>query len=113
MDEEKLPELTTLYDELWRDARTLVKDLNQNIRAVSLLGVLCFFMALFELSVVTSDYDKVVAGTARWPLDYVYLGGGVVGVVAFIVIGVAILMWHSKLRQRYKRLIDIEKKLGD
>ena len=113
MKEEKLPELSTLYDELWKDARTLVKDMNRNIRAVSLLGLLCFFTALFELSVVTTNYDKVLAGTARWPLDYIYLSGGAVGVLAFIAIGIAMLMWHSTLRQRYKRLIEIEKKLGD
>ncbi len=113
MDEEKLPELKTLYDELWGDARTLVRDMNRNIRAVLLYGVLCFFTALFELSVVTNNYDKMVAGTAKWPLDYIYLGGGAVGVVAFIAIGVAMLIWHNNLRRRYKRLIEIEKKLGD
>lgn len=113
MDEEKLPELSTLYDELWKDARTLVKDLNRNIWMVLLLGVLCLFTAIFELSIATTNYDKVLAGTARWPLDYIYMGGGAVGVVAFIVIGVAMIVWHNTLRQRYKRLIEIEKKLGD
>jgi hypothetical protein len=113
MENDKLPELSKLYDEMWKDARTLVKDMNRSIRAVSFFGVMCFFLALFQLSTFTTNYDKVVTGTARWPLDYVYMGGGAVGVLAFVAIGVGMLMWYNTLRQRYSRLLEMEKKLGD
>jgi hypothetical protein len=112
MEETKFLELKDLYDELWRDARTLVKDMNKNISAVLFYGVMCFFMALFESSIAVNNYEKVLAGSARW-LDWLYLVGGVVGFIVFIVLGVSMLWWYSTLRKRYRRLIEIEKKLGE
>jgi hypothetical protein len=112
MEEGKLPELKDLYDELWRDARTLVKDMNKNIRTVFLYGMMCFIVAIVEFSLAMNRYEKVFTSSARW-LDWFYLGASIIGVIVFVVAGISILSWYSTMKKRYQKLIEIEKKLGD
>lgn len=112
VEETKLAELKDLYDELWSDARTLVKDMNKNIQIVFFYGVMCLCMAIVEAALAIRTYAKFEAGTAEW-MDWIYLGGGVAGAVVLLVAGVSILWWYSTLRKRYRKLIEIEKKLGE
>jgi len=45
MEDETLAQLKTVYNELWRDAKTMIKDMNRNIKMVSLFGLAMFVIA--------------------------------------------------------------------
>jgi len=108
--EKELPELKTLYENLWEDARTLVKDLSHSIRMIGFFGVVMLAMSIAQLSFADASYSRIIAGTPRI-FDYLYLIGGAVGVVVFLIGGVAMIRYYFVLKKRYARVIDLEKKL--
>jgi len=112
MENEELPNLKAVYDELWSDARTMVKDMNKSITMVFFLGLTMLILAPMELGTAVEMYAKVTAGPARW-LDYLYMFGGAVGTVVTAVCGVAMIRWHNTLKGRYAKLIELEKTLGE
>ena len=112
MENEELPPLKALYDELWRDAETMIKDMNRSITTVFLCGITMLAIAPIELGTVVDMYSKVTAGSARW-LDYLYLVAGAIGMVLTMVCGIGMLKWHSALKTRYAKLIELEKTLGE
>ncbi len=112
MEHEELSDLKTVYDELWQDARTMVKDMNQSIGMVFLFGLTLLTIAPIELGTVVEMYARITASSTRW-LDYFYLIGAFFGVVISIVAGVAMIRWYYKLKNRYVKLIQLEKTLEE
>lgn len=112
MENEELTALKTLYDELWSDARTMIKDLNKSITSIFLFGVVLICMAPINLSTVTDMYSKIAAGSTS-ALNYFYLVTISLGVIVSLVAGVMMLRYYSQLRNRYAKLIELEKTLGE
>jgi len=112
MENSELARLKTVYDELWSDAKTMIKDMNRNITMVFLFGVTLF--AIFPISMGTAIemYSKIPSGTAR-ALDYFYLVGTAFGSVLTVMAGVMMLRWYYKLKNRYAKLIQLEKTIED
>jgi len=52
MEDEKLTQLKTLYDELWSDAKIMIKDMNQSITTVFLFGVTILIIAPLEMGTI-------------------------------------------------------------
>jgi len=52
MGNEELAELKTLYDDLWRDARTMIRELNRSITSIFLFGVTMLALAPIEFGTV-------------------------------------------------------------
>jgi hypothetical protein len=112
MENEELAALKTLYDELWSDARTMVKDLNRSITSIFLFGVVLICMAPINLSTVIDMYSKIAAGSTS-ALNYFYLVSISLGVLVSLAAGVMMLRYYFQLKKRYNKVIELEKTLGD
>ena len=112
MGDEELAQLKTVYDELWQDARTMVKDMNRSIRSVYLSGFFMLLMSLMQLLSAHQVYMKILEGSTRW-LDQFYLYAISLGVVLLAVGGIYTLRSYNELKNRYARLTELEKTLGD
>jgi len=109
---EELTPLKNLYDELWRDARTMIKDMNRSIKSVFLLGFFMLWGAFMQLLSAHQVYMKILGGSTRW-LDYFYLYAISFGVVVMIAGGIWTLRSYNELKKRYARLSELEKTLED
>ena len=108
--ENELPELKNLYSSLWEDARTLVKDMAYNIRMIGFFGIMLLSMSIMELGSADASWSRITTGVPR-TFDYVYLVGGVVGTIVCIVGGILMIRYYYLLKNRYSRVIELEKKL--
>jgi cation transporter-like permease len=112
-DEDKeLPELKALYDELWSDARTMIKDMKKSIFVYLFTGFITLAFSAIMIGTAISDWNKILSGGAS-TLTYFYAIAGTLGTVFYVPFGVALVYWHNKLKNRYSKLIKIEKELED
>lgn len=111
MQDDGFVELKQVYENLWEDARMLVKDLSNSIRVIGLFGILLLFTSILQLSITDSNYLKIISGTAR-TLDYIYFYGGAIGIVMYILGGIFMLRWYLLLKKRYSRVIELEKTIN-
>ena len=112
MEDEELTQLKTVYDELWRDARTMVRDMNRTIKSVYLSGFFMLLLAGMQALSAHQVYMKILEGSTRW-LDQFYLYTISLGVVVMIVGGIWTLRSYNELKKRYARLSELEKTLED
>lgn len=110
MGDEELAQLKIVYDELWSDARTMVKDMNRSIRSVYLSGFFMLVMACMQALSAHQVYMKILGGSTRW-LDQFYLYAISLGVVIMVVGGIYTLRSYYELKNRYARLSELEKTL--
>lgn len=112
-DEDKeLPELKALYDELWSDARTIIKDMKTSISIYLFTGFITLAFSVIMIATAISDWNKILSGSAS-TLTYVYAIAETIGAVFNVAFGVTLLYWFNKLKNRYARLIRLEKALED
>jgi len=112
-DEDKeLPELKAVYDELWSDARTMIKDMRRSIFVYLFTGFITLVFSVIMIGTAISDWNKILSGSAS-TLTYLYAVAGTLGTVFYVPFGVALLYWYNKLRNRYARLIQLEKTIED
>jgi hypothetical protein len=112
MENGELAQLKTVYDELWRDAKTMVRDMNRSIKSVYLSGFFLLLMASMQALSAHQIYMKILGGSTRW-LDQFYLYTISLGVVVLAVGGIYTLRSYNELKKRYARLIELEKTLED
>ena len=112
MENKELAQLKTVYDELWSDAKIMIKDMNSTITMVFLFGLVMFAMFTIEMGTVIKMYSNITSGSAR-ALDYFYLVATAFGSVVMVVAGAMMLRWYYKLKNRYAKLIQLEKTLED
>lgn len=108
--ENELPELKKLYSNLWDDARTLVKDMSNSIRMIGFFGVMLLGMSIMELGSADASYSRIIAGAPR-TFDYLYLVGGALGAIVGLVGGILMIRYYLLLKDRYSRVLEMEKKL--
>ncbi len=108
----ELTQLKTLYDELWRDARTMIKDMNRSIFIYLFAGFLSLVLSAIMIGTAISDLNKIVSGSAS-SLTYFYAIVETPGSVFYVAFGVALLYWYYKLKKRYAKLIQMEKAIED
>ena len=112
MENGELSQLKVVYDELWRDARTMVRDMNRSIKSVFLVGFFMLWGAFTQSLSAHQIYMKILGGSTRW-LDYFYLYAISLGVLVMIVGGIFTLRSYNELKKRYANLIDLEKTLEE
>ena len=112
MEDEELTQLKTLYDELWHDARTMIKDMNRSIYMYLFSGFITLAFSAIMIGTAISDWNKIVLGNAS-TLTYFYAIVETPGSVMMVIFGVSLLYWYYKLKNRYSRLIRMGKTLED
>ena len=106
--DEELPELKTLYDELWSDARTMIKDMKRSIYIYLFTSFITLVFSTIMIGTAISEWNKIFLGNVS-TFTYVYAIAGTLGAVIYVAFGVALLYWYNKLKNRYARLIQLEK----
>jgi len=113
VDEDKeLPELKELYDELWSDGRTMIKDMSRSIYVYLFTGFITLVFSLIIIGTAISDWNKILTGTAT-SLTYFYAIMEIPGGVFYVAFGVFLIYWYTKLKSRYSRLIKLERTIKD
>lgn len=108
----ELPELKALYDELWKDAKTMIKDMKRSIWIYSFTSFITLALSAIMIGSAISNWNQILSGSAT-TLTYLYAIASTLGVVIYIAFGVALLYWHNKLKTRYARLIQLDKTIED
>ena len=111
-EENELPELKAVYDELWSDARTLIKDMKRSIHIYSFTGFITLVLSAIMIGTAISDWNKILSGDIG-TFTYLYAIAGTLGSVIYVPFGVLLLYWYNKLKNRYARLIQLEKTIRD
>ena len=112
-DEDKeLPELKALYDELWSNARTMIKDMKRSIYIYLFTGFITLVFSVIIIGTAISDWNKIFSGSAT-NLTYFYVIMEIPGVVFYVAFGIFLIYWYIKLKNRYSRLIRLEKTIKD
>ena len=112
-DEDKeLPELKALYDELWSNARTMIKDMKKSIYIYLFTGFITLVVSFIIIGTAISDWSKILSGNAS-TLTYFYAIVETPGAVFYVAFGFLLLYWYNKLKNRYARLIQLEETLRD
>ena len=111
-NEEEMMQLKALYEELWSDAKTMIKDMRRSISMYQLSGflLLMFSLVFFQRAFVT--YFDVFAGTAEF-WDYYSMIVNTFGTIVLIILGIHLLRWYYKLKDRYAKLVQMEKTIED
>ena len=112
MENDEISTLKTVYDELWQNARAMIKDMNNSISTVFLFGLTMLMLAPMELGTAVEMYIKINTGSSRW-LDYLYLAGGTIGTIVALIGGINMIRWHYQLKNRYSNLLELEKTLEE
>lgn len=112
MEDEELTQLKTLYDELWHDAKTMIKDMNRSIYMYLFSGFITLVLSVIMIGTAISDWNKILLGNAS-TLTYFYAIVETPGSVAYVIFGITLLHWYRKLKNRYSRLIRMGKTLED
>lgn len=108
----ELPELKALYDELWKDAKTMIKDMKRSIWIYSFTSFITLALSAIMIGSAISNWNQILSGSAT-TLTYLYAIASTLGVVIYIAFGVALLYWYNKLKTRYARLIQLDKTIED
>jgi len=109
-ENEELLQLKALYDELWNDARNLVKDMNKSIYVYLFAGFLSLVFSVIMIGSGISNWNKIFSGDTD-TLTYVYVIAETFGSFIYVVFGVTLLYWYRKLKGRYSKLIKMEESL--
>lgn len=112
MEDEELVQLKTVYDELWSDARTMIKDMKRSIHLYPFFGFVSLVLSTIMIGSAISNWNIILLGDAS-SLNYLYAIAATLGVVVYVAFGISLLYWYNKLRKRYSRLILLEKTLED
>jgi len=107
MENGDLTQLKLVYDELWHDARTMVRDMNRSIKSVFLSGIFMLVTAVMQTLSAHQVYMTILGGSTRW-LDQFYLYAISLGVIIMVVGGVVTLRSYYVLKNRYVRLSELE-----
>jgi len=110
-DEDKeLLQLKALYDELWSDARSMIKDMNKSVFVYLFAGFLSLVFSTIMIGSGIANWNKIFSGDAE-TLTYVYVIAETFGSVIYVIFGITLLYWYRKLKRRYSKLIKMEETL--
>ena len=108
----ELSELKEVYDELWSDARTLIKDMRNSISVYFYAGFLTFLVSFVTGSSAFANFMTILSGNGGFWTWYNAVMG-TVGTIVFVAFGAKLLQWYLRLKRKYSKLIQMEKNIGD
>ncbi|MEM3616649.1 MAG: hypothetical protein QXG76_05565 [Candidatus Bathyarchaeia archaeon] len=111
-EEEELVQLKEIYDELWRDAKALIKDTKRSI-AVHLYSAITTFSVAFLCVSYFAMYLLALFSGETTMLNYIGVVVEPIGFIVLVIFGVKLLQWYDLLKKRYSKLIEMEKTIED
>lgn len=111
-EEEEIPQLRAIYDELWHDAKTLIRDMSDSISMYKFSGILLILLSMMTIPTVMDNTLEILTGSIDL-LNYLTLFFGVFTMGFFILIGWRLLRWYYRLKERYAKLLQMEKEIED
>ena len=111
-EDKELPELKELYDEMWNDGRTLIKDMNRSIYVYLFAGFITLVFSVIIIGTAISDWNKILTGTTT-EFTYFYAMMEIPGAVLYVAFGIFFIYWYTKLKNRYSKLIKLERTIKD
>ena len=108
-DDKELAELKTIYDELWSDAKTLVKDMKRSIYIYLYAGLVTLVVAITSIFTASPYILAILLGTNN-PLIWLFVVIELVAAIAVISFGARFLVWYRRLKKRYSNLMEMEMK---
>jgi hypothetical protein len=106
-EDNELIELKAIYDSLWSDAKTLVKDMRKSVAVYQYAGMITIALAFITVTSGLPYYLQIINGLATL-LTATVVGFQIAVITLEIIVGVKLLKWHSKLKKRYARLMKAE-----
>jgi hypothetical protein len=103
-----LEDLKVLYDDLWKDARTLANDMYRSIQLYLLTGVFTLIYGFVILAYALVSWQRIYSGSMEIA-DYAAAIGETIGGVIMIIVGPLLIRWYFKLKSRYASLASMEK----
>jgi len=107
-EEEEMLQLRKLYDELWHDAKTLIRDMKEGISMYKFSGLILLAFSFVYFQFVYGGSLKILAGSTDF-MDYIITLAGIFGMVFFVLFGIRLLRWYYRLKGRYTKLLQMEK----
>ena len=95
-DENEISKLKDLYDELWRDAKTLVQDMAGSINLYRNSSYSLFALSLYPIYLILSG---------------VFVISSLFAIVILTFFGIKLLRVHLKLKDRYAKLLKMKSEL--
>lgn len=108
----ELPELKTLYDELWSDAKTMVKDMNKSISIYLYAGFVTLLVSAFAITAAVSYLYALFSGASNLTIWFFSIMETVSAVVT-VAFGARLLSWYRRLKKKYSKLIQMGETLRD
>lgn len=59
MENEEIAQLKTVYNELWNDVKTMIKDMNKSITTVFLFGLVIFIICPSQIGTEIGMFPKI------------------------------------------------------
>ena len=100
-------ELKAIYDDLWADAKTLVKDMKKSIYIYDYAALLTFAVALITFLNASPYYATLIAGQASI-ITIAVIAINITAVAFEILFGAILLKWFKRMQRKYARLIELE-----
>ena len=109
-DDQEMIKLKEIYDELWRDARTMIKDMKRSITMYFFVGLLILALASLYVWYAIIGIASISAGVTGY-LVYFTATFGVIGTVLLVVVGMLFLRLYFRMRKKYAKLMGAGKEL--
>jgi hypothetical protein len=107
--------LKVLYDELWKDARTMIMDMNRSIIVYCISGLFILLSGIIIGGFAVSGWQRIFESD---PGSYTGFDLFIVIIETIcstvqLIIGPFLLFWYLKLKRRYTNLARMETAAGD
>lgn len=107
-EDNDLVELKAVYDDLWADAKTMIKDMKKSVYIYNYAALLTYAVAIITLFNAIPYYATLVAGQGN-TITIAVIVTNIIATVFEIVFGSVLLRWYYRMKRRYARLIEMEK----
>jgi len=111
-NDKELVGLKEVYDELWADAKTLVRDMSKGISVYAYAGYITLIISVMIWLNFFPNFLTLLSGNGDFWTWYNAIVGAV-GLLVTIPYGAKLIQWYRKLKRKYSKLIEMEKNIGD
>ncbi len=86
--------------------------MNRSIYLYLFTGFMTLILSIIMVGTAISEWNKIFIGNVG-TFTYLYATAGTLGAVIYVSFGILLLYWYNKLKNRYAKLIQLEKAIRD